>query len=299
MREYVIFTDSAADIPQHYYQTYEIHVVPMDYTLNGETFSFLTQSPDHDKICDGLYEAMRKGADVHTSQITPYRYVENWTEFLKAGKDILYVGFSSGMSATYENALSAAKDLMEEYPGSTVRVVDSLGGTGGLGILTVCACMNQEKGMSLEENASWLESKVPYLCHFFTVGDLDYLHKGGRVSASVALIGGVLKIKPMLSINEEGKLVMTAKSRGLSGAMKALVKTYEKEQGVEDVPRLVFVSHSSLYPEVEKIKAMIEEIALPGTVVETLCHTPISGVHTGPEFFAVCGFGFHKLATAN
>ena len=294
MDNYLLYTDSAADIPQSDYARYDIRIIPMDYSLNGKEMTFFTDSKDHDKDCDILYAAMREGADVHTSQITPFRYVEYWRPELEKGHDILYLCFSSGLSATWENALSAANMLKEEFPDRTVRVVDSLAGTAGQGVYTVTAAMNREKGMSLEENALWLEEHVKYLCHRFTVGDLDYLHKGGRVSAAVALIGGMLKIKPILIIDDEGKLQMVAKARGRLASFKTLVKSYKNQMGAPDVPGLVFIGHTSMYEDVEKLKEMILEVVPEGTRVEVMCETPIIGSHTGPDFFSVCGFGMHR-----
>ncbi len=181
------------------------------------------------------------------------------------------------MSATYQNAQNAADQLKDDFPDRTIECVDSLAATGGQGVITYCAAMNQANGMSLEENAAWLREKIPYMCHRFTVGDLGYLHKGGRVSAAVALIGGVLDIKPLLIIDDEGKLEMVGKARG--------------EMGVEGVPKVVFITHTSLYKEADHLADMLRQVAEPGTEVYTICETPIIGVHTGPDFFSICGWG--------
>ena len=295
MEPYLLFTDAAADIPQHYYDEYDIRIIQMDYLFNGDPRTFLTDQPDRERVCDSLYEAMRTGADVKTSQITPYRYIESWTPLLEEGHDILYLSFSSGLSATYANAQMAVSQLEDKYPGRTIIAVDTLSATAGLGVLTVAAAMNRAKGMTIKENADWLVKYSPFLCHRFSVGDLDYLHRGGRVSAAVALIGGMLNIKPLMVIDDEGKLQVTAKVRGVNSAMKSLTRSYKKEMGVPDVPRLVFISHSSVYDKAEELAEMVRKAAGPETTVETICETPIIGIHTGPEFFSVCGFGFHRL----
>lgn len=294
MQPYLLFTDSAADLPQHYFNEYDIRIIPMDYLFNGQSTTFYTQEPDREKICEELYTAMRGGADVHTSQITPFRYLDSWKPLLEEGHDILYLAFSSGMSSTYDNAVMAASQLQEDYPGRKLLVVDSLSATSGQGILTVAAAMNRAAGMSIEENAEWIRTHAPFLCHRFTVGDLDYLHKGGRISAAVALIGGMLNIKPLLIIDDEGKLEVTSKVRGVNSAMKTLVRTYKEEMGVEDVPKLVFIGHTALPDKAEALAEMVRAVAGPDTVVETICETPIIGIHTGPEFFSVCGWGFHR-----
>lgn len=294
MTPYLIYTDSAADLPSHAYKEYDIRIVPMDYMLNGKSITFYTESETHDEECGRLYEAQRQGTDVHTSQITPYRYSETWDKDLAEGYDILYLAMSSGLSATYINALTAAEELKDKYPDRTVSVVDSLAATGGQGLLTYTAAMNREAGMSLEENTAWLNKNVPFLCHRFVVGDLDYLHKGGRVSAAVAVIGGMLSIKPLLIIDDEGKLPVVGKSRGINAAMKSLVKSYQNERGVENVPDLVYITHSALYDKANDLAQMIRNVTGPDTKIEVICQTPIIGVHTGPEFFSVCGWGKHR-----
>ena len=291
---YLIFTDAAADLPVEDFQKYDIRTIPMDYMLNGESTTFYTESPEHDAVCDRLYAAMREGADVHTSQITPFRFEECFRPSLEAGYDILYLCFSAGLSATYDNALAAVRNLEEDFPDRKIRCVDTMAATAGLGIYTVCAGMNREAGMDIEENARWLEENRKYLCHRFVVGDLDYLHKGGRVSAAVALIGGVLKIKPILIIDDEGKLEMVQKARGMQAAIKALVKSYEHEMGVPGVPKLIFCSHTSNPEYAEHLKELLRPVVGPDTRIEILCETPIIGVHTGPEFVSLCGFGFPR-----
>lgn len=294
MDTYLLFTDSAADLPSSVYEKYDIRIIPMDYELNGEIHSFFTNAPDHNEACDRLYEAQRAGADVHTSQITPFRYLESWKPLLEEGHDILYICFSSGMSATYDNAVQAVSMLKEDFPERTIEVVDSLAATGGQGLLTECAAIKRAEGLSLAENAAWLRDKVPYMCHRFTVGDLDYLHRGGRVSAAVAIVGGLLNIKPLLIIDEEGKLENVAKARGTNAALKALVRSYQHEMGVPDVPKIIYITHSSLYEKAEGLKNMVRLLVGDDTRIEVIPMTPIIGVHTGPDFFAVCGWGFHR-----
>lgn len=294
MDAYLLYTDSAADLPSSVYEKYDIRIIPMDYELNGETHCFRTDAPDHNEACDRLYEAQRAGADVHTSQITPFRYLESWKPLLEEGHDILYICFSSGMSATYDNAVQAVNMLKEDFPERTIEVVDSLAATGGQGLLTEVAAIKRAEGLTLAENAAWLREKVPYICHRFTVGDLDYLHRGGRVSAAVAIVGGLLNIKPLLIIDEDGKLENVAKARGTNAALKGLVRSYQHEMGVPDVPKIIYITHSSLYEKAEGLKNMVRLVAGDDTRIEVIPMTPIIGVHTGPDFFAVCGWGFHR-----
>ena len=295
MDQYLIFTDSAVDMPQHYFEEYDLRVIPMDYVLNGETYTCHNASPDHDQRCDELFAALRAGGDIHTTQITPFNFTEIWRPLLAEGHDILHISFSSGLSATADNALIAAKELQEEFPDRKLIVVDSLSATQGQGVFVIAALKNRAAGMSIEENAAWLKEKAIYVCHRFMVGDLNYLHKGGRVSSAVAIIGSALNIKPILIINDEGKLDVVAKARGEKHAIKKLISGYVKEMGVPDVPKHIIVGHTSLYEQAEQIKKSLEEVAEEGTIVETANLGPIIGAHIGPSFFSICGWGFHRL----
>ena len=294
MASYLIYTDSAADLPQEDYAKYDIRIVPMDYLLNGKSYTFHTESPDHLKNCEELFEAQKNDAEVSTTQITPYRYIEAWTEDLEAGNDILYLCFSSGMSATYDNARMAAEQLKEDFPDRTIRVVDSLSGTCGQGILTETAAINRdERGMSLEENALWLEKNAKYVCHRFIVGDLHYLHKGGRVSKAAAVVGTMLNIKPGLIIDDEGKLEVVTKTRGKQAAIKKLVDAYVRQAGpaVEGLPKVIFCDYAGNTEDIPILKEALEAAVDPDTRIEFICVTPILGVHVGPWFLSVCGWG--------
>ena len=295
MDQYLIYTDSSADLPSHIYREYDLRIISMEYVVNGETFVCHTDAADHDAWCDKLFEAQRNGADVHTSQITPFHYIEAWTPELAAGHDILYLCMSSGLTATFDNVQVAAAQLRDEFPERRLILVDSLSATQGQGILTTAALMNREKGMTIEENAAWLTEKRKYMCHRFVVGDLNYLHKGGRVSKAAAVVGTMLNVKPLLIINDEGKLDVVAKVRGEKIAVKKLVNAYKKEQGVPDVPKLIYVGHTSRYEEVKEVVRMVQEVAEEGTIVEPVNLGPIIGAHIGPSFFSICGWGFHRV----
>ena len=294
MNPYLIYTDSAADIPLHVIEEFDIRFIPMDYMLDGESVTFFADSPDRDTHCDELYEKLRHGADVHTSQITPWRYIEHWTPLLKEGHDILYLCFSSGLSATYENAESAAASLREDFPDRKLIVVDSLSATGGQGFLTHAAAIKRAEGLSIEENAEWIRSHAKLVGHRFTVGDLDFLHRGGRVSAAVAIIGGMLNIKPLMVMDDLGKLQVVGKARGINASLKNLVRSTQKELGVEDVPDLVYITHSSVYSKAEDLKNMARMLFGPDMPIEVICESPIIGVHTGPEFLALFAWCRHR-----
>lgn len=294
MDNYIIYTDSACDMPQHVYSEYDVRIIPMDYLVNGKSYTFHTESPDHDKECDALFEAQRNDADVATTQITPFIYIENWTPLLKEGNDILYVCFSSGLSSTYDNALNAANQLSEEFPERKIIVVDSISATQGQGVLTYSALLNRANGMSIEENAAWLEEKKKYICHRFMVGDLHYLKKGGRVSGAAAAIGSMLSIKPLLIIGYDGKLEVCDKPRGEKMAVKRLIDNTKKNLGVEGVPKIFYVGHTSRYEDVKEVIKQLQEAVGDEYKIEPVNLSPIIGSHIGPSFFSICGYGLDR-----
>ncbi len=296
MDRYLIYTDAAADIPTYVFEEDDLRVVPMTYFLDGREIRFDTGSRDHDSICDEFFAALKNGVDAKTTQINPYNFTEIWAPELKSGHDILYLSFSSGLSGSYYNACSAAEILKEEYPDRKIVVFDTRAATMGQGIIVRAAVLNRKQGMSIEENESWLLEHRENLCHRFMVGDLNHLHKGGRLSAAAAVVGGMLKIKPILIIDDEGKLHVSAKARGLKMATKRLIEDYLHEQGVSDVPPIIHIGHTSLYEQAEELKEEVKKVVPEGMIIDIVNMGPIIGAHVGPELLAVCGWGFHRLA---
>ena len=297
MNDYLIYTDSAVDLPAHVYQDYQLGIVPMSYSLDGEEKLFDTGSPAHNEECDAFFAALKNGADSKTTQVNEFSYIELFGPLLAEGKDVLYICFSSGLSGTFNSACMAATELREEYPDRQLVVVDSLAATVGQGIFVRAALINRENGMSLEDNAAWLKVNCKYLRHEFMVGDLHYLHKGGRVSAAVAVVGSMLKVKPILIIDDEGKLQVVAKARGLKGAFKKLIEGYVKDLGVPGVPKIVHIVHTSMYEEAEELKRQAEEILEEGATVDIINMGPIIGTHTGPELIGLCSWGFQRKSS--
>lgn len=295
MASYLVYGDSAADMPAHIYQEHDIKIIPMDYMLNGESHHFFTSDPDHDKICQALYEAEKIGADVSTTQITPYNYIEIWTPDLEAGNDILYICFSSGMSATYENALNAANQLMEDFPERKIEVIDSLSGTAGQGLMTYLAALNRdEKNMTIEENAEAMRNAAKYICHRFIVGDLNYLHKGGRVSKTAAVVGTMLNVRPGIIIDDEGKLQVVSKTRGTKAAINKIVDASAAQWGVEGLPEIIFCNYCANVEDLPYFKEKLGQAFGPDVRIEYICLGPILGVHVGPSILSVCTWGKQK-----
>ena len=235
------------------------------------------------------YEKLRLKASTHTSQIVPNSYVEAFEGYIKEGKGILYISLSSGLSNTYESALLAAKMLKDDYPECEIEVVDSLGATGGMGILAESACLNREKGMSLSDNAKWLREHANNINFWFKVEDLMYLCRGGRVSATTAVVGTALKIKPILTIDSTGKLQTIDKKRGDKQAMLGLIERFEETYD-PDMGNTVYVSCADCRDVAVTLKTKLLE-KHPDLDIKITMLSPIIGAHTGPDMLSLIYYG--------
>ncbi len=294
MQPYVIFTDAGADIPAQLCEKYDLRGIPMNYMLNGQEETFRPEDPDRDTLCTAFYEKLRQQATVSTSQITPYLFEAAFLPVLEAGQDILYCCFSSGMSSTWQNLQVVLAELTERFPERTLRCVDSRSASGGEGLIALQAAVNREKGLSLSDNAAWLETRIPQVCHWFTVNDLDFLKRGGRISPTVAFLGGKLQIKPVLVIGEDGKLIVSEKARGRKASIQALLKHYSAALDFGDAQPAVFISHAGAPEEAAALADAVRQLSPAGTEVYISELSPIIGAHTGPDMLAVCHYGTHR-----
>jgi DegV family protein with EDD domain len=217
MANYRIITDSACDLPQEQIEKLNITVVKLSMLLKGET-----RQDSVDAGIKEVYESLRQGEVATTSAANPDHWATAMEPALEAGEDVLVLTFSSGLSTTHQSAVIAASDLAEKYPDRKIRVVDSLCASLGQGLLVYHTCRKRDEGLSLDELADWVEEHKLNLCHWFTVDDLMYLKRGGRVSAATALVGTVLKIKPVLHVDDEGHLISVAKARGRKASIEML-----------------------------------------------------------------------------
>ena len=286
-QSYVIFSDISADIPVDYAKEHDIRFISMQYTLG-----------DEDRVCEGIeeeavlkrfYDGQRNGDLTRTSQIAPQNYMDVFAPILQEGEDILYLSLSSGLSSTYQSSCLAAWQLEEQFPERKIVCVDSLGATGGMGMLLVSAVENRDKGMSIEENGKWLEDNRLRVCHWFMVEDLMYLKRGGRVSAATAVVGSALNIKPILKIEEDGTLKNFAKARGTKRALNNLVEYYDAASDKEDGER-IFIMHADSLENAEYLEEKVKVIN-PTCRVEKMMLCPIIGAHTGPGMCAIVHFG--------
>lgn len=285
--EYEIFSDVSLDIDVDFAKEHEVRYVPMEYMLGEETFH--CECPESNEMMHNYYEKLRQTVPTRTSQIAPFHYISIFEPYVKEGKPLLYLSLSSGLSNTYESAQMAVETLKETYGGADIEVVDSLGATGGMGLLIESACKNRESGMSLSENAAWLRENACKVNYWFKVEDLMYLKRGGRISAATAIMGTALNIKPILTINGDGRLDTIAKKRGDKLALKHIVDCFS-ENFDASFGNVVYICCADCMDNAEKLKRMVLEL-YPKLTVRMTMLSPIIGAHTGPDMLALVHYG--------
>ena len=287
MSNYQIITDSVCDLPESMLKELHVKTAPLHILFRGQNLP--------DSVGEGLkeiYDGMRAGEAPTTSAVNPQGWISVMEPVLAEGRDVLALGFSSGLSTTYQSAVIAARELEEKYPQRKILVVDTLSAALGQGLLVWYTCRMRDKGLSLEELAAWVEENKFHICHWFTVDDLMHLKRGGRVSAATALVGTMLQIKPVLHVDDNGKLVNMAKARGRKASIEALAKKLD-ELGEGYDNSTVFVCHGDCPEEAAKLKAML--LQRPGVKeVFTGNLGAVIGAHAGPGTLAVFFMGSNR-----
>lgn len=283
---YLIVMDASADIDSKVFIEEDIRFIPMQYSLNEEMRE--SKGIESEELLKSFYDSQRSGELTKTTQITPYQYINFFSKLLNEGYSILYLSLSSGLSSTYQSAMLAASELNDEHKDEKVYVVDSLGATGGIGVLLELACKYRKEGKSIEENCALLNNAKLKLHHFFMVQDLMYLKRGGRVSGATAVVGTVLGIKPILKIDENGKLVSFTKRRGNKLALEELAKLFNENYELNDSP--IYVVDGDAKELGDFLASEIKKL-IPEAVVKRNMLSPIIGAHTGPGLVAVCFIG--------
>lgn len=280
MSDYIIFTDSACDLAPALLNEWGIGLVQMTFRFVGEEVEYTNAEMPIDRF----YEAMHSGASAKTSAVNPDTFASAFTEALQAGNDILYLGFSSGLSTTYHAATLAAEELREQYPERKIVTLDTLCASAGQGLLVALAVQKKNAGATLEENATYVEHLIPKLCHWFTVDNLVYLKRGGRISPAVAFVGSVLGIKPVLHVDEAGHLVSVSKVRGRKAALAALADQYGEL--AEDPKGIVYISQGDCAADAEVLKQQLVE-RFDAKVALITDIGPVIGAHAGPGTIAL------------
>ena len=284
---YHLVTDASADLIPAFAEKEKIQVLPMTYMLDEEEYvSRGWETPEHLKW---YYDGERAGKMTRTSQISPQVYADCFRAHAERGESVLYLSLSGGLSGTYNTARFVAREVMDEFPGVTVRCVDSRSATAGIQLLMEKLAENRSAGMDIEENAAWMEQNRLRLCHWFMVDDLMYLKRNGRISPATALVGAALNIKPILRIEDEGHLVNFAKKRGSKVALNQLVALYDQASAKESGER-VYIVHADNEAGADYLEQAVRQIN-PGCVLSRAMLTPIIGCHTGPSLCAIVHFG--------
>ncbi len=287
---YELISDSCSNLTDEMIEECDVQILSLMVRAgNQEYYSYVKGKKTETKM---FYDLMRGGTMLETSQLDMQNCREAFEEVLKQGKDILYLAFSSALSGTYNVASLVAKELQEEYPERKIYVVDSLSASMGQGLLLYHGAQRRQAGASIEELRDWLLENRLHLCHWFTVDDLHHLKKGGRVSATTALVGTMLGIKPVLHVDNEGRLINVGKARGRNKSLDVLVD-HMAETAIHPEEQIVFISHGDSLEDARYVERQVRE-RLGVKEIRINYVDPVIGAHSGPGTIALFYLGTHR-----
>lgn len=282
-----LFTDTSANLPVEIIDEYGIEVVPFSYTIDGVEYI-----PEREFDGKAFYAAMRAGSEVKTSMVNAGTFIERFKTALDAGKDVLYIGMSGGISGTANAALMAKQELDEEYPDRKIVVIDTLAASLGEGLFVIKAAEQLRDGAALDAIEEDICAQVPHMCQSFTVDDLKYLKKTGRVSGAAAIIGNVLSIHPILIGDYEGKIVVKSKVRGMKRTLDALAERYAEL--VLNKAETIGIAHADNEEGKAYLVQRLRDKGLTGKCL-SVCYEPVTGSHVGPGTVALFFFGTDRI----
>ena len=285
-----LFTDTSANLPAEIIDEYGIEVVPFSYTIDGVEYI-----PEREFDGKAFYAAMRAGSEVKTSMVNAGTFIERFKAALDAGKDVLYIGMSGGISGTANAALMAKQELDEEYPDRKIVVIDTLAASLGEGLFVIKAAEQLKDGVALDAIEEAIRAQVPSMCQSFTVDDLKYLKNTGRVSGAAAIIGNVLSIHPILIGDYEGKIVVKAKVRGMKRTLDALAERYA-ELALSKT-ETIGIAHADNEEGKAYLVQRLRDKGLTGKCL-SVCYEPVTGSHVGPGTVALFFFGKNRSLLA-
>ena len=290
MASYVIVTDSSADLSAQMAEKAGVQVLPLRFTVGGKTYYNWPDNREMDPKV--FYRMLREGEVATTAAVNISQYLDMLEPILQSGTDVLVLSFSSGLSATYDSSRLAAEELREKYPQRKIFAVDTLCASLGQGLLVWHAAQLKDQGKSIEEVRDWVEENKLHLCHQFTVDDLHFLKRGGRISATTAVVGTMLKIKPVLHVDDGGKLVNIGKARGRKASLKALVDRME-ETAIDPAGQTVFISHGDCMEDAEYVAGLVKEhMGVQDVRINYV--GPVIGAHSGPGTLALFHLGSRR-----
>lgn len=290
---FTIVTDTCCNLSQKLINTCNVKQIPLSYFLDGELYK-MEDLGSEAKAYQEFYQALREGKTASTSMADRISIHQVLQAELEAGNDILYIGFSSALSGTFNNVYSVSEELRDAYPKNKVILVDSLAASAGQGLLVYLACQLRDKGKSLEVCAAELEELKDHIGAWFTVNDLNYLAKGGRISKTSAQIGSVLNIKPILHVDEEGRLIVRSKVRSRKKSLQFLLDVFDKTAVRPIDADHIFIGHGDCEEEAKEFaRSLVERYQLTGEP-HIMFIDPVIGTHTGPGIIALFFCAQHK-----
>lgn len=281
MGKYVIITDNGSDFSEKTAKDNDIKMMYMSVSVEGKEYDGEKEKINLEK----LYELMKSGVTPSTAQINPEKAEKFFDRYLREGMDVINICLSSKISGTYNSCKMAADNIKEKYPNRKIAVIDSISASMGLGLLILHAQQKIKEGKSFEETVNYIEEMKHKICHIFTVSDLIYLQRGGRISKAEAVIGSLIGIKPILSCDSEGKLVPIYKVRGRKNSLISMVDKM-KEVIIKEENDFVTISHGGCKEEADYVAKLIKEkIGIKNIIIEAL--GPVIGSHSGPGTMAI------------
>lgn len=285
MATYKIITDSCCDLYEEQYTRLDVTYVPLVLNYDGREYkSFID-----DASMTAFYNRLREGMTATTSAANPEHWADAIRPALEAGQDALVITFSSALSTTYQSAVIAAQDLTEEFPERKIRVVDSLCAAMGQGLLVTLAAGKRDEGMNLEELTEWVETNKLHICHWVTVDDLNHLKRGGRVSATTAFVGTMLSIKPIIRMDDSGKLDTCGKVRGRKAAIDYIAS--KMNDHITD-RNLAFIAHGDCLEDAKALEKLVRGYGVEDVRIGNV--GGVIGAHTGPGVLVVFFLGDHR-----
>lgn len=289
MSKFVITTDSSSDLPVSWLQEHGVESISLSYILDEVAYGGQNELDPKD-----FYDLMRSGKMPTTNACNPEDAKDLFLRHVEQGEEVLHLAFSSGLSASCNNTRLAADEVMEEHPGAKVVVVDTLAASLGEGLLVYYAVKMRDQGATLEETVQWLEENRLHLCHEFTVDDLFHLHRGGRVSKAVAIVGTLINVKPVMHVDDEGHLTPVCNARGRKKSLNKLVEHMaERMADYDGVNDTVFISHGDSLQDAEYVAGLVrEKFGIQDILINYV--SPTIGAHSGPGTIALFYMGSHR-----
>ena len=286
---YRIITDSSCDLTPELVRELDLIIAPLTVSFKGQSIPNLPGAIDLHEF----YDELRRGTPAKTSAVNVQGFTEAMRPVLEAGKDVLYLGFSSGLSATVSAASTARDELLPEFPGRRIEIVDSLCASLGQGLFVYLCAQKAAQGASLDEMAQYAGELKLHICHWFTVDDLHHLRRGGRLNPAVAILGTALQIKPVMYVSDEGKLEVVYKTHGRKSSIRELARMTAEHIGA-DAPKVIFISHGDCPEEAQQLADLVEKQIHPERIVIGPVG-PVIGVHSGPGTLAIFCVGETRL----